>query len=197
MKTRIGFNALMLGLTLATLATTGCRHKPSRVTPIPNRNAGQVGGSEMPQGGIIGSDTTSGGANVGGTATAYAQGSGHPGWREDREMFKSDAVHFAYDSSAIRDGEKSKIENVAGYLKSNASAAVRVEGNADERGTEEYNRALGERRALAIRSALVQAGVASDRVDTLSNGEDRPAAEGHDESAWKKNRRGDFVVLTQ
>ncbi len=195
MKTRIGFNALMLALAIATLTTTGCRHKPAGVTPLPNARVNNPNG-EMPAGGILGGDNTSGGVNSSGTSGIAMTGSGHAGWREDREMFKSDAVHFAYDSSAIGAAEKSKIENVAGYLKANATAAVRVEGNCDERGTEEYNRALGERRALAIREQLVHSGVAAERVDTLSNGEDRPATEGHNEAAWKQNRRGEFVVLT-
>ena len=76
------------------------------------------------------------------------------------------------------------------------SAAVQVEGHCDERGTEEYNRALGERRALAAREALIGLGIASDRVDTISYGEDKPAVPGHNESAWSKNRRGAFVLLT-
>jgi peptidoglycan-associated lipoprotein len=195
MKTRIGFNALMLALAIATLTTTGCRKKPASVTPLPNAHVNNPSG-EIPAGGILGGDNNSSGVNSSGTSGIPMSGSGHAGWREDREMFKSEAVHFAYDSSAIGAAEKSKIENVAGYLKANATAAVRVEGNADERGTEEYNRALGERRALAIREQLVHSGVDAARVDTLSNGEDRPATEGHNEAAWKQNRRGEFVVLT-
>jgi peptidoglycan-associated lipoprotein len=121
---------------------------------------------------------------------------GHTNWAEDRVALKDYSVHFAYDSSAIRSADKSKITSVADYLKANPTAAVRVEGNCDERGTEEYNRSLGERRALAGREELVRLGITSDRVDTLSYGEDKPANPGHNESAWKENRRDDFVVLT-
>ena len=78
----------------------------------------------------------------------------------------------------------------------NTADAVRVEGNCDERGTEEYNRALGERRALALREELVRLGVDPSRVDTVSYGEDKPVDPGHDESAWRKNRRGDFILLS-
>jgi peptidoglycan-associated lipoprotein len=111
-------------------------------------------------------------------------------------MFKSDTVHFAFDSSVIRPEENSKVANVANYLKANSANAVKVEGHCDERGTEEYNRALGERRALALREMLVGLGIEPDRVDTLSYGKDRPEDPGHDESAWRVNRRGVFVLLS-
>ena len=86
---------------------------------------------------------------------------------------------------------------VADYLKANSAKAVRVEGNCDERGTEEYNRSLGERRALAVREELIRLGIDPTRVDTISYGKDRPADPGHDEAAWSKNRRDDFIVLTK
>ena len=121
---------------------------------------------------------------------------GHPGWVENRDALKEYSAHFAYDSSALRSADKSKLASVADYLKANPTAAVRVEGNCDERGTEEYNRSLGERRALAGREALVGLGISSERVDTLSYGEDKPVDPAHNESAWKENRRDDFVVLT-
>jgi peptidoglycan-associated lipoprotein len=70
-----------------------------------------------------------------------------------------------------------------------------IEGHCDERGTEEYNRALGERRALALREALAKAGVSPDRIRTISYGKDRPVNPGHDESAWAQNRRGEFILL--
>jgi len=123
-------------------------------------------------------------------------GPGHPGWNKDSKTFASDTVHFDYDSSALRASEKSKVANVADYLKANPASAVEVEGHCDERGTEEYNRSLGERRALALREELVRLGIDPNRVDTISYGEDRPADTGHDQAAWGKNRRGEFVLLT-
>ena len=121
---------------------------------------------------------------------------GHSNWVANAEQFKDQTVHFAFDSSAVRSEDKSKISIVADYLKGNPEAAVRVEGNCDERGTEEYNRSLGERRALAAREELVRLGVAPDRVDTLSFGEDKPVDSSHNEAAWKQNRRADFILLT-
>ena len=120
----------------------------------------------------------------------------HQGWAENAEVFKADTVYFAYDSSVVKASEKSKVVAVADYLKANSADAVRIEGNCDERGTAEYNRALGERRALAVREDLVSLGVDAGRVDTISYGFDRPVETGHNEAAWSKNRRGEFVLLS-
>jgi peptidoglycan-associated lipoprotein len=120
----------------------------------------------------------------------------HVGWIEDPNQFKDQTIHFAYDSSVVRSQDKSKVAAVASHLKSNPQTAVRVEGNCDERGTEEYNRSLGERRALAAREELIGLGVDASRVDTISYGEDKPVATGHSEASWKQNRRADFVLLT-
>jgi peptidoglycan-associated lipoprotein len=110
-------------------------------------------------------------------------------------MFAADTVYFDFDRSTVKPSELPKLQRVAAYLKSNSGVTLRVEGNCDERGTEEYNRSLGERRALAVRELLIAEGVDPTRVTTLSYGEDKPADTGHDEAAWAKNRRGDFVVL--
>jgi len=118
-----------------------------------------------------------------------------PAGVENREALAAETVYFDYDKNTVKPSEVPKIQRVAAYLKNNAGANLRIEGNCDERGTEEYNRSLGERRALAIRELLMSEGVAAERVTTLSYGEDKPADQGHDEAAWSKNRRGDFVVL--
>jgi peptidoglycan-associated lipoprotein len=123
-------------------------------------------------------------------------GSGHQGWAEDHDALKAQTIYFEFDKSAVRGSEQSKIGAVVNYLKSHPAAAVRVEGNCDERGTEEYNRSLGERRALAGREKIVSAGVDASRVDTVSYGEDHPVEPLHNEAAWSKNRRDDFTVLT-
>lgn len=113
----------------------------------------------------------------------------------DRTALQAETVYFDYDRNEVKSSERSKVEAVATYLRNNAGVKVEVEGNCDERGTEEYNRSLGERRALAVREYLVQLGIDPARVSTVSFGEDRPAVPGSDESAYAKNRRADFVVL--
>lgn len=115
---------------------------------------------------------------------------------EDRAFFQADTVYFDFDSAVVKASERSKAETVATFLKSHADNKLTIEGHCDERGTEEYNRALGERRALALREYLVNLGISPERIRTLSWGEDKPAAQGHDESAWSKNRRGEFIRLT-
>ncbi|MBQ9789673.1 MAG: OmpA family protein [Lentisphaeria bacterium] len=102
-------------------------------------------------------------------------------------------IYFPYDSNKLVESEMAKIEKVAEYLNKYSSLLLIVEGHCDQRGTEEYNRSLGERRANMIRESLVAAGVNSDRIRTVSYGKDRPAVEGNDESAWGKNRRGELL----
>ena len=113
----------------------------------------------------------------------------------DRDHFKSETVIFDFDRFTVKASEKGKLETVANYFRQHLVEKLQIEGHCDERGTEEYNRALGERRALAIREYLVNLGVAADRVYTLSWGEDKPADPGHEEAAWAKNRRGEFILL--
>ncbi|MGH8023270.1 MAG: peptidoglycan-associated lipoprotein Pal, partial [Limisphaerales bacterium] len=108
----------------------------------------------------------------------------------------AETIHFQFDSAVIRDSETQKLQQVAAALQANASANVMIEGNCDERGTEEYNRSLGERRAEAAREALVGMGIDANRIHTISYGKDKPVDPGHDVAAWAQNRRDDFVLLT-
>jgi peptidoglycan-associated lipoprotein len=104
-------------------------------------------------------------------------------------------VYFDYDSSQVRASDRAAIEAVAGYLRQRAQSGLIVEGHCDERGSNEYNLALGERRALAVRAYLVGLGIDGGRIQTKSYGEEKPAAMGHDESAWSQNRRAEFVLV--
>ncbi len=104
-------------------------------------------------------------------------------------------VYFDFDQSNIQSSEKVKVENNAAYLKDNPRNRIVVEGNCDERGTNEYNMALGERRALGAKKYLVNLGVSAGRINTITYGEERPLNHGHDELAWSQNRRADFVEM--
>ena len=119
------------------------------------------------------------------------------GMNADREAFRNETVYFDFDRFAVKASEAGKLEKIADYFKQKQNSAnkLRVEGNCDERGTEEYNRSLGERRALSTREFLIKLGVGADRITTISYGEDKPADLGHDEAAWAKNRRAEFVLL--
>ncbi|MCK5675526.1 MAG: OmpA family protein [Verrucomicrobia bacterium] len=110
----------------------------------------------------------------------------------DRSLFEP--VMFAYDSSQVNPEEASKVEAVAKHLNKGKAQGVIVEGNGDERGSREYNLALGERRALAIRDYLISLGVDPSIIQTKSLGEEMPASMGHDEDAWRQNRRGVFAI---
>jgi peptidoglycan-associated lipoprotein len=116
----------------------------------------------------------------------------------DREKLAAYTVHFKFDSAVVEDSELANVASVAQALKSDATVTVRllIEGHCDERGTEEYNRSLGERRALALREALAKDGVDSGLIRTISYGKDQPVDPGHDEAAWAKNRRGQFDWCT-
>ena len=103
-------------------------------------------------------------------------------------------IHFDFDRYVILDRDVPTLERIAAWLRDNPDADVLIEGHCDERGTNEYNMALGEQRALAARRYLVGLGIGSDRLHTISYGEERPIALGHDEEAWAKNRRGHFAV---
>jgi len=106
-------------------------------------------------------------------------------------------IYFDYDKSDIRSDSRDILAQNAKSLTDHPEAVIRIEGNCDERGTDEYNMALGERRAIAARDYLVNYGIDAQKISTISYGESRPVAMGHDEGAWSQNRRDDFKVITE
>ena len=125
-----------------------------------------------------------------------AVGSGNAG---EAGMASSDlqTVYFSFDSYSLTNETKTQLKANINWLKANATAKVQVEGHCDEKGTVEYNMALGDRRANATRNFLVKSGIEKGRIDTISYGKERPADSGHDESAWSKNRRAIFILLSK
>jgi len=103
-------------------------------------------------------------------------------------------VHFAYDSFVVPPTETSKIEQVGQFLLENSDRVVIVDGHCDERGSNEYNLSLGEQRAQAVRTYIINLGIDAGRVQTRSFGKEKPLDPGHSESAWAKNRRGEFAI---
>jgi peptidoglycan-associated lipoprotein len=103
-------------------------------------------------------------------------------------------IHFDFDKSFIREDAKPVLSAVADFLKKNRGAKLQVEGHCDERGTSEYNMALGDRRAESARAYLVSLGVPASALSAVSFGEEKPLDPGHSEEAWSKNRRAHFVV---
>jgi len=101
-------------------------------------------------------------------------------------------VHFEYDSSDLDDSNRAILQQNADWLKKNTKRSIRIEGHCDERGTIKYNLALGERRANSVREYLESLGVSGGRMRIVTFGEEKPVANGHDDSSWRQNRRGEF-----
>jgi peptidoglycan-associated lipoprotein len=111
-----------------------------------------------------------------------------------RQTAALEAVYFDFDRADIRSDQRPKLRTNADEMKSQNWNTITLEGNCDERGSEEYNLALGDRRAMSVKRYLVDLGIPSSRLETVSFGEAKPAVPGHDESAWRYNRRVDFSV---
>jgi len=185
------FASLALLAIALTVAASGCKKKPTKVTVLPNKGSMSVGEAGTASMG----DSVADGSRVGSEPIPMPDQSLFDNATPDRQAFAAYTVYFDFDSSLVKSSEQPKVTSVAGSLNENMSNLLRIEGHCDERGTEGYNQALGERRALALRDALVAAGVSPDRIQTISFGEERPADPNHDEIAWSKNRRGEFILL--
>ena len=189
---------LVIALAL-TMVGTGCRKRVVGITDIKKGQA-RVGDNTGGETGIrLPGDQSSviGGPNEPGGGIQSTTFSNPENFNQDRAQFAANTVHFEYDSSVVKSGEHANLEAVAAFMSSGANSGVGllVEGHCDERGTEDYNNSLGERRATALREALIGMGVNPEHVVTRSFGEYKPVAAGHDESSFRKNRRGEFVVL--
>ncbi|WP_043829208.1 peptidoglycan-associated lipoprotein Pal [Muricoccus aerilatus] len=135
-----------------------------------------------------------GAGGSGGLAGGAGMGSARPGSQEDLVASVGDRVFFDTDSTQVRADGRSTLERQAAWLARYPQVSVYMEGHADERGTREYNLALGQRRANAARDLLVASGVSGQRIQTVSYGKDRPAALGSDEASWAQNRRAVTTV---
>jgi peptidoglycan-associated lipoprotein len=193
MKRAALLHFFIVGVALS-LTAVGCKRGPKPLTPIPG-SGGSIGNpNQTPMIGDVG-PITDGSLVDSGEGIPQPPRPG-PDTNYDYSRFAAETVYFDLDSSVLKPGEVAKVETVVSYLASNPSHAVLIEGHCDERGTEEYNRALGERRALSVREAMVRMGADASRVYTLSHGEDQPANPGQNETAWSQNRRGVFALMT-
>ena len=165
-------NASLLAIAAALTLTAGCARRTQELPPEPV-SSNQPGdfGTETGTGAVV------------------------PGSRADfLQNVPSDRIFFALDSYSVDDESRRTLDAQAEWLNRNANTRVTIEGHADERGTREYNLALGDRRASAARDYLQSRGVDGSRMQTLSWGKERPAVEGSNESAWAQNRRAVTVV---
>jgi peptidoglycan-associated lipoprotein len=198
-----------VGLTLS-IALVGCRKgldkpttipgsKPPTFTEKPGPPIGDANPTTpLPPGGErpLADKTTAGVLKPDSPGIAAAKGD-FSNWSENRDEFKAQTVYFDFDKANIKPSELGKIEEVARRMKSSFQGkALRIEGHCDERGTEEYNRALGDRRALSVREKFVALGLDPEMIPTITFGEEKPANPGHNEAAWAKNRRAEMVLLS-
>ena len=176
--TRRWMNMLMAMLALTVLATSGCVRKKGRATSF-DPNAGLTSDQLVYDewGNLIDPAT---GLPYRTEGAIIAAGQFEP-------------IYFEYDSPQLNPTEQSKIALVVTSLQANPTHGVIIEAHCDERGSNEYNLSLSERRALAVRAALISSGIDGIRLQTRGYGEERPVAFGHDESSWRLNRRAEFI----
>jgi peptidoglycan-associated lipoprotein len=122
-----------------------------------------------------------------------APGTNVAGARAGVVMPQARSVYYEFDRSEIRADGAKVVDANAQYLREHPELKVKVEGNADERGSREYNLALGQRRADAVQKRMTILGIPADRIETVSYGKEKPKVAGHDESAWSENRRSDIL----
>ena len=181
------------------LSVAGCKSKPQPedlTQPVPEASGdpsmmGANGGFGGPGGAY---DGVGGGAGANGewvNSTSNVGGGSSDGWvpADPGRNLNMPVIYFAYDSDLLVPSETANLDRIAEYLADKANLGLVIEGHCDQRGTEEYNRALGERRANAVRAYLTGRGVQDARIRTVSFGKDKPAVTGAGESIWRQNRR--------
>jgi len=174
---RMWFHGVVILMLVLAMCSTGCnRRKGKKTGPGADEIGGKMGGdiTSVDQGGL--SSRPAGAMNI-------------------IEGLNLASIIFDYDSAQVKTSERAKIEAVADYMKKNTQVGCIVEGHCDERGSVEYNLALGERRALAVRAYIIGLGIDGNAIQTKSLGKEHPLDPGHDEAAWAKNRRAEFVMF--
>jgi len=199
---------------LTCLILAGCSQTPSKDAPIEDRSGAGVAlpatGGGAASGGGAGTGVTQSGLGQGGVEThalpggqmagtdasaagmAAAEGGKYPR-KDPGSILSKRTIYFDFDSSAIRDEFRPVIEAHAQFVKENKQAKTILQGHTDERGSREYNIALGQRRAESVSQAMALLGVPEAQVEAVSLGEEKPVDEGHDEAAWQKNRRVEIL----
>jgi peptidoglycan-associated lipoprotein len=204
MKTA-NFVSFLLLAAAVSMGVTGCKKTPKSPTPIFGHAQGapsernpsgiETPGPAVPQNGETRATPLPATTDASGNTPLSDRPGDLSNYDQDREIFRQDTVYFEFDKYNVKPSELNKVQSVANYLKGQPGNSVLVEGHCDERGTPGYNLALGDRRALSVRESLINFGVPSERVHTISYGEDKPADLGHNEAAYSKNRRSEFVLL--
>lgn len=187
----MNYKLLMAAILLPAVMLAGCE-------TLGGQDGGDVvvedRGTQADDGQIVGDDGETGATATG--AQAGADFKGHP-LDNPQDILYSRVIYFEFDSASIRNEDRAAIQAHAEYLAKQAAASVVLEGHSDERGSREYNIALGEQRAKAVRQLLLFQGAVATQLQTVSYGEESPAALGHDENAWQQNRRVEITYKTR
>lgn len=170
-------------IALTAVAATGCGKKSTT----------RSGGDAASTAGTAGAGTGTNGAYGAGSGSGFAAGS----LDDPSSPLSQRKIYFGLDRYDVSDEYRALVEAHAGYLRGSPSAAVTLEGHTDERGSREYNIALGERRSNAVRDLLVALGASATQITTVSYGEEKPASDCHDESCWSQNRRVEIVYTAR
>jgi len=178
------FAAVIAAAYLAALG--GCSTQPS--APVDDQSTAAAAAAAAKPGTTTSGATTSG---ISGTST----GAGGNPLKDPNNVLSKRSVYFEFDSFVVEDKYKALVESHAKYLSGNRAAKVTLQGNTDERGSREYNIALGQKRAEAVKRVMVLMGAQDVVIETVSYGKEKPKREGHDEAAWAENRRVDIVYF--
>ncbi len=174
---------MLIGLSVAVLLSACASKEPVKEVPVDDRKpTSTTNVTATPQ-----TQTTQGTGVTGKSVSAMDP------LKDPNNPLSKRVIYFEYDKDTVQPEYAALVQAHASYLASNRSRKIRLEGHADERGSREYNMALGQRRADAVRKASAALGVSNDRMETVSFGEDKPKSTGHDEAAWAQNRRVEIV----
>ena len=185
-KTRL---ASLLVLTAA--AAVACSHPTPQTAPAPaGPNQDSINAANARRDSIARADA----ARRDSIARAQADADRLRNGRDAATKALTQVIYFDFDSDALKDDARSSLDAKIGILNASPDVKIKVGGNTDERGSDEYNLALGQRRAAAAKRYHSDHGISGDRIDIISNGEEHPVATGHDESSWSQNRRDEFEI---
>lgn len=182
----------MIGVALLALALTSCSSQEAKqsgwASPAPGANP-----AVAPESPRVQAPAVKPAANVAAPRPAAIKPAAINPLNDPRNILSKRSLYYDYDEATIKTEFRALVEAHARYLKEHPGANVAIEGNCDERGTREYNIALGQRRAESVKSMLILLGAAANQVEAISLGEEKPKADGHGEQAWSQNRRSDII----
>jgi len=189
---------VLMGFSVA-LVAAACGKKAPEVAPAPQPNADSIAAAERARADSAAADSArraqEEAERIARQREADSAAAAAAAAAEVRNMLAA-MIHFDFDKAILRPDDQGALDQKVAILNANPDLHIRISGHCDERGSDEYNLALGNRRATAAKNYLVAHGVDASRIETASYGEERPVAMGHDEDSWAQNRRDEFEILS-